>query len=202
MKDTALGVIETFGFVPAVEAADTAVKAANVEIQGCRYVGAGLVSVLITGDVSSVKASVDAGKTAAERLGQVISTTVIARTGEGLETILVDETESPEQPGPEPEPEPTKPEPMQPEQPEQPMQKAVSGPGEAAEPADNPQPAASGQTPTSQSKKPSLETMSVKKLRNLARTLDPFSIARKKIKFARKDELVKAISDHYRQKKE
>jgi microcompartment protein CcmL/EutN len=52
MRDTALGIIETFRFVPAVEAADTAVKTADVEIQGCEYVGAGLVSVLITEDVS------------------------------------------------------------------------------------------------------------------------------------------------------
>ncbi len=195
MRDTALGVIETFGFVPAVEAADTAVKTADVEIQGCEYVGAGLVSVLMNGDVSSVKAAVDAGKMAAQRLGEVISTTVIARTAEGLETILLDEKESPKQP----EPEPPKPEP-QPEQAEQPEQKPVAGPEKTDAPGTGEQPGSAAPAPAS--RQPSLETMSVKRLRKFARTLDPFSIARKKIKFARKDELVKAISDHYRQKKD
>lgn len=88
MNGKSLGIIETLGFVPAVEAADTAVKSANVTLEGCRYVGAGLVSVLMTGDVGSVKASVDAAKIAAQRVGQVISVTVIARTAEGLETIV------------------------------------------------------------------------------------------------------------------
>ncbi|MBI9091159.1 MAG: BMC domain-containing protein [Desulfobacterium sp.] len=200
MKDTALGVIETFGFVPAVEAADTAVKSADVELEGCRYVGAGLVSVLMSGDVSSVKAAVDAGEMAARRLGEVVSTTVIARTGEGLETILFDDVEPPE-PEPEPQPEPW-----------QLRQKTVSGEVAAAAAAETESPASTKQLAPSEGpesskspatpEQPPLETMSVKRLRNLARTLDPFSIARKKIKFARKDELVQAISDHYRQKKD
>jgi microcompartment protein CcmL/EutN len=90
MDEKALGLIETFGLIPAVEAADAAVKSASVELEGFRMVGAGLVTILMRGDVSSVKASVDAGKASAEKLGEVISAHVIARTGEGLEDILPD----------------------------------------------------------------------------------------------------------------
>ena len=91
MKVTALGAIETFGLVPAIEAADTAVKSAQVTLSGKQQTGAGLVTVLIRGDISAVKASVDAGKAAAQKLGKVISTTVIGRTAEGLDTILVEQ---------------------------------------------------------------------------------------------------------------
>ncbi len=90
MDEKALGLIETIGLIPAVEAADTAVKSASVELEGFRMIGAGLVTVLMRGDVSSVKASVDAGRSAAERVGKVISAHVIARTGEGLESVLHD----------------------------------------------------------------------------------------------------------------
>ncbi|MCP3923268.1 MAG: BMC domain-containing protein [Desulfobacterales bacterium] len=90
MDEKALGLIETIGLIPAVEAADTAVKSASVELEGFRMIGAGLVTILIRGDVSSVQASVDAGRCAAERVGEVISAHVIARTGEGLESVLPD----------------------------------------------------------------------------------------------------------------
>lgn len=84
----ALGVIETMGLVPAIEAADTGLKTADVTLDGLEMVGAGLVAIILRGDVSSVKAAVEAGALAAKRLGRVISTTVIARTAEGLEDII------------------------------------------------------------------------------------------------------------------
>lgn len=88
MNEKALGVIETMGLVPAIEAADTGLKTAHVTLESLELVGGGLVAVLIRGDISSVKAAVGAGSAAAKRLGQVISTTVIARTAEGLENII------------------------------------------------------------------------------------------------------------------
>ena len=91
MDGKALGIIETIGLVPAVEAGDVALKTADVSIIGSQVVGGGLVSILMTGDFSAVKASVDAGSTAAARLGEVVSMTVIARTAEGLDGILIDE---------------------------------------------------------------------------------------------------------------
>ena len=84
----ALGVIETMGLVPAIEAADTGLKTAEVTLDGLEMVGAGLVAIMLRGDVSSVKAAVEAGALAARRLGRVISTTVIARTAEGLDELI------------------------------------------------------------------------------------------------------------------
>lgn len=88
MKREALGLIETYGYVTAIEAADASLKAANVTLKKCEFVKGGLVTILITGDVSAVKASVDAGEAAASRIGKVVSTTVIARTGEGLDKVF------------------------------------------------------------------------------------------------------------------
>ena len=88
MDSLALGLVETLGLVPAIEAADTAVKSADVRLSGLEYIGRGLVTVKIQGDISSVKASVEAAKSAAERLGQVRSYTVIGRTGEGIPGLV------------------------------------------------------------------------------------------------------------------
>ncbi len=73
-----LGFIETKGLVAAIEAADTALKAANVSLVGRNLPGAGLVAVIITGDVAAVKAAVDAGAAAAAQVGTVTAAQVIA----------------------------------------------------------------------------------------------------------------------------
>lgn len=75
----ALGMVETRGLVGAIEAADAMVKAANVRLVGKEQIGSGLVTVLVQGDVGAVKAAVDAGSAAAEKVGEVISTHVIPR---------------------------------------------------------------------------------------------------------------------------
>lgn len=84
----ALGMIETKGLVGAVEALDAMVKSANVQLVGKRVSGGGLVTVLVRGDVGAVKAAVDAGTTAANAIGTVISTHVIARPDNGIEKLL------------------------------------------------------------------------------------------------------------------
>ncbi len=84
----ALGMIETKGLVGSIEAADAMVKAANVTLVGKEHVGGGLVSVMVRGDVGAVKAAVDAGATAAERVGELISIHVIPRPHEEVEMIL------------------------------------------------------------------------------------------------------------------
>ena len=66
----ALGMIETYGLVPAIEAADAMLKAAEVKLLERTFVKGGLVTVTVTGDVAAVKASVDAGAAAAARLGE------------------------------------------------------------------------------------------------------------------------------------
>ena len=75
----ALGMIETKGYVGSVEAADAMAKAANVEITKQVQIGAGFLTILIQGDVGSVKAEVDAGAEAAGRVGELVSAHVIAR---------------------------------------------------------------------------------------------------------------------------
>lgn len=84
----ALGMVETRGLVGAIEAADAMVKAANVTLIGKEQVGAGLVTVLVRGDVGAVKAATDAGAAAAENVGELISVHVIPRPHAEVEVIL------------------------------------------------------------------------------------------------------------------
>ncbi|MCL2780951.1 MAG: propanediol utilization microcompartment protein PduA [Actinomycetia bacterium] len=84
----ALGMVETKGFVAAVEAADAMVKSANVSLLGSQRVGSGLVTILVRGDVGAVKAATDAGAVAAGNVGEVVSVHVIPRPHNDVEKIL------------------------------------------------------------------------------------------------------------------
>jgi len=84
----ALGMVETKGFVGAVEAADAMVKAANVQLIGKEYIGAGYVTIFVRGDVGAVKAATDAGAAAARRVGELISVHVIPRPHGEVERVL------------------------------------------------------------------------------------------------------------------
>ena len=84
----ALGMVETKGLVGAIEAADAMVKAANVTLIGKEQVGAGLVTVMVRGDVGAVKAATDAGAAAAENVCELISVHVIPRPHAEVEVIL------------------------------------------------------------------------------------------------------------------
>ncbi|MCF0145621.1 MAG: BMC domain-containing protein [Eubacterium sp.] len=88
MEKEALGMVETKGLVGAIEAADAMVKAANVRLMGKEKVGAGLVTVMVRGDVGAVKASVEAGGAAAKRVGELVSVHVIPRPHSDVEGIL------------------------------------------------------------------------------------------------------------------
>ncbi len=83
-----LGFIETKGLVAALEAADTMVKAANVEILAKETVGAGLVTIVVKGEVGAVRAAVDAGAAAAKRVGELVSVHVIPRPHADLDALL------------------------------------------------------------------------------------------------------------------
>ena len=85
---TALGMIETRGLVGAIEAADAMVKAASVSIVGQTKAGGGLVTTLVRGEVGAVKAATDAGATAANKVGEVVSVHVIARPHDELTGII------------------------------------------------------------------------------------------------------------------
>lgn len=84
----ALGMVETKGLVGAIEAADAMVKSANVNLIGKEQIGAGLVTVLVTGDVGAVKAATDAGSEAANRVGELLSVHVIPRPHNEISSIL------------------------------------------------------------------------------------------------------------------
>ena len=84
----ALGLVETKGFVGAVEAADAMTKSANVTLVGTEKIGAGFVTVFVRGDVGAVKATVDAGAAAASRVGELVSQHVIPRPHADVEKIL------------------------------------------------------------------------------------------------------------------
>jgi ethanolamine utilization protein EutM len=88
MSLEALGMIETKGFVGAVEAADAMVKAANVTLVGKEYIGAGFVTIFVRGDVGAVKAATDAGAAAARRVGELVSVHVIPRPHQEVERVL------------------------------------------------------------------------------------------------------------------
>jgi ethanolamine utilization protein EutM len=88
----ALGMIETRGLVPLVEASDAMLKAANVTLVGWQKIGSGMVTALVVGDVAAVKAAVDAGAAAAGRVGEVVGVQVIPRPHEDLGAILPQNT--------------------------------------------------------------------------------------------------------------
>ena len=84
----ALGMIETRGFAAMVEASDAMVKAAKVELIGYEKIGGGYVTAIVRGDVAAVRAAVDAGVKAGEKVGQIISTHVIPRPHDNLDSAL------------------------------------------------------------------------------------------------------------------
>lgn len=84
----ALGMIEVYGYLAAVEALDSALKAANVSLLDVTLVKGGLVTVLVTGDVGAVKAAMDASKSAAGRVGTVVSVHVIPRPSKDIEKMI------------------------------------------------------------------------------------------------------------------
>lgn len=88
MKYDAIGMVETRGLVASIEAADAMVKAANVTLIGKEFVGGGLVTVLIRGDVGAVKAATDAGAEAAKKVGELVSVHVIPRPHSEVNEIL------------------------------------------------------------------------------------------------------------------
>ena len=245
----ALGMIETRGLVAAIEAADAMVKAANVTLTRKEEVGGGLVTVMVRGDVGAVKAAVDAGAAAAERVGELISIHVIPRPHEELEWILTDPDPGVAPKAPEDDSDAEEEEPVQTEQAaaevketevtieeaaavpeheasekvketgtevpeeteatkpeetkaseEQPEEsgEAEASPVESAEALNEPEvtvEAVPGKIPTKVYKPGFLSSMSVVKLRELARKLGVDNMTKSDIRFAKKQELIEKILD-------
>lgn len=199
----ALGMIETRGLLASIEAADAMLKAADVTLLDRTKVGGGLVTILVTGDVAAVKAAVDAGAAAAERLGDGLLVTqhVIARPQQDVELLFRPPEEKaaklkeiPEEPSDEggEEPQPQEPEQTQePEQPEQPAQKQAVG-QISREWCD----ALFRQEGTARLMEV-LGSCSVVKLRYLARSYPEFEIAGRAISKANRSRLLKEFERWY-----
>lgn len=89
-RHEAIGLIETFGLVFALEAADAMCKAADVELVGYENVASGYISVIVTGDVGACRSAVDAGIRAVEEMedGNLYSSVVIPRPHNDLQKII------------------------------------------------------------------------------------------------------------------
>ena len=197
----ALGMIETRGLIGSIEAADAMLKAANVTLMNKTQVGGGLVTVMVCGDVGAVKAAVDAGAAAAERVGELLSVHVIPRPAADVESML----------------DPRKPEPtaaklplsqQAPAEEEQSVDTAASEklPTDAQELAEmeseeleesEESEEGAGEEETfhldlSSLTSDDLREMTVSKLRAVARKLET-GMSRKEIRFAKKEELIARI---------
>jgi len=89
----ALGMIETRGLVSSIEAADAMTKASNVELLNKRAIGGGYVTVMVRGDVGAVRTALGAGRKAASKIGEVVSTRIIPGPHADIEYLLPESTE-------------------------------------------------------------------------------------------------------------
>ena len=83
-----IGILETRGFTPLVEGADAAVKSANVDLVEWRQVGSGILSFVVEGEVAAVRSAIEAARTAASSVGEVISEIVIPRPVDELRSTF------------------------------------------------------------------------------------------------------------------
>ena len=188
MKNKALGLIETYGYIGDIEAADTAVKAAYVELSAVEKVKGGLVTVQLLGDVGAVKAAVDAGVQKCKALGVYVSSHVIARPDSELYKIVPklnsEEADKPKEIIA-----------FEDENAKEDEKIEKTDKIEKDEKADK------LETSEKEFKLPKhFYTMKVVLLRNYVRKLDNFPIPNKKIKFANKQQLIDGLIEYYKTK--
>jgi energy-coupling factor transport system substrate-specific component len=199
MKNSALGLIETYGYVGAVEAADAALKAADVSLVDLVKVRGGIMTLTLMGEVAAVKASVDAGAASAERLGVLLTSHVIARLDEEVWSIV-----EPEGNDPEDDPDPSDEKEKEMEEEESEVAEPLTGKEAEEEIPDEPSPQLGNEEPTEMEKnlpkeegfsRETLNNLKVVELRRIARKLDGVKIPKNQIKFANKAELMREISE-------
>ena len=193
----ALGMIETYGCVTAVEALDSALKAANVSLLDMSRVKGGNVTVLIEGDVGAVQAAVSAAKASAEAVGQIAATHVIPRpagdVGLMIGAAASDRSLSFFHAEPEGE---------EPEQEIQPETKPETKSETKSETKPETKPDVIPDRSTIEIPEPEvLETCTVEELRKLARAIRPDNMTRKDIRFAKKQQLIDAIMRYRKQER-
>lgn len=183
MLEYALGLIETRGLVGAIEAADAMMKAAEVTLVGKERADAGLMTVKIIGDVAAVRAAVDAGAAAAQRVGELVSAHVIPRPADDIEILIY-----PPQPQKTPSPEEVRITPKK-------FQKKVE---ETEEPEAKEEEIVQKEFPfpASEDEKEylsQLEAMTVHELRRYARGVQGLTIYGREISRANKEELIQEL---------
>ena len=197
----ALGFIETKGVLAAIEAADAMLKAADVSLLEKTKVGGGLVAVTVTGDVAAVKAAVDAGAAAVERINDaaLITRHVIARHHDELTAVIGGGT--PDEPEKEPVPEIA-------EEPEAEVLKEITAEEPVEESSNEPDSVDTIKRETVdlwmkqdglEETMKILEDMKVTELRTLAREYPEFSIAGREISKANKTLLLEEFGKYYGQ---
>ncbi|WP_312355678.1 BMC domain-containing protein [Aminipila sp.] len=181
----ALGMIEVYGYLSAVEALDSALKAANVALHSVTKVQGGLVTVIITGDVGAVKAAMDASSAAAQRVGNVVSVHVIPRPAKDVFEMTNTTAKGQEKQNAEAENK---------EKFEAAVEEAVSlaEPIQAVKLEEPKEEIITEESQTVISKE-ELEQKTVEELRHIARKLHIGTMTKNEIKFAKKGQLIEAI---------
>lgn len=206
----ALGMIETYGLVAAVEALDSALKAANVSLADMVRVKGGRVTVLVEGDVAAVKAAIDASQAAAGRVGSVANVHVIPRPDPSVGQMLTEgegsfrREKNPSEPESEESPVQTEIRYETPEETPEIREEREKVSKETSEKIqkEEPQPESEGFTETPKPvTREGLEKKSVAKLRSLARELKLPGMTSKDICFAKKQQLIDAIISFMEQEK-
>lgn len=206
----ALGMIETYGLVAAVEALDSALKAANVSLADMVRVKGGRVTVLVEGDVAAVKAAIDASQAAAERVGSVANVHVIPRPDPSVGQMLAGgqgsfrRGKNPSEPESEESPVQTEIRYETPEETPEIREEPEKVSQETSEKIqkEEPQPESEEFTETPKPvTREGLEKKSVAKLRSLARELKLPGMTSKDICFAKKQQLIDAIISFMEQEK-
>lgn len=221
----AIGLIETKGYVGAIEALDAALKSANVTCKGKELSTGGMVTIYLSGDVSAVQSAVDAGSSAASRVGELVSSHVIPRLASGLEALFQpedSETKKASQPRQESEQEPKQDPKSQAGQEKDLDINSVQGKAKAIpekqetlaqpEKLESEESDAQIKAPDSQEDSQAQVTFSgktyevfgnggiaklkVTQLRRLARQLEVTTMQRNNIKYANKKQLIEAIREH------
>ena len=188
MLDYALGLIETRGLVGAIEAADAATKAADVQLIGKERADAGLMTIKLRGDVAAVRAAVDAGAAAAQRVGELVSSHVIPRPDDGTEILIY------------PPPGQTKEKPREEDLPKPRTRKIRQAKPEHPSPSDSPVTVEQEVSPSpaqplvlsddEQTFRQELENMTVHELRRYARSVEGLPIIGRQISRANRDQLI------------
>ena len=199
----ALGMIEVYGRVGAIEGLDSALKAGNVSLVNMIRVGGGLTSVFVEGDVGAVKASIDAAAAAAERVGKLISAHVIPRPDAAVRKMLdiaLNDEFNGNKSGSDGNAEPK--DQAETGQADASGADALSGKTEAivdAEAEIEEEEAGAAEAHTSANPEvhaadyEELEKMTVAQLRRLAREMQDYPLSKQEIKFAKKEDLLMAL---------